>query len=103
MPSPERSWSPITTVSASVNFSRNRTSSMHVSSGFPHRHTSNHRGRGNDPVVVLGKIKSLVAVNIFFCSLGSLLFVQLHGYFSLHTISGSSISDSCHTTTTLPA
>jgi len=28
-------------------------------------HTSNQRGRGNDPVVVLGKIKSLVAVNIY--------------------------------------
>jgi hypothetical protein len=28
--------------------------------------TSNQRGRGNDPVVVLGKIKSAVAVNIAF-------------------------------------
>ena len=27
-------------------------------------HTSNHRGLGNDPVVVLAKTKSLVAVNI---------------------------------------
>jgi len=36
-----------------------------VSSGLPHMHTSNQRGRGNDPVVVLGKIKSFVAVNIY--------------------------------------
>jgi len=28
--------------------------------------TSNQRGRGNDPVVVLGRIKSAVAVNIAF-------------------------------------
>jgi hypothetical protein len=33
-------------------------------SGRPHRHTSNHRGRGNDPVVVLGRMKSAVAVNM---------------------------------------
>src|SRR3954469_14710975 len=39
---------------------------MHVSSGRPHMLTSNQRGRGNDPVVVLGKIKSAVAVNIAF-------------------------------------
>jgi hypothetical protein len=37
---------------------------MHVSSGLPHMHTSNHRGRGNDPVVVLGSIKSFVAVSM---------------------------------------
>jgi hypothetical protein len=28
--------------------------------------TSNQRGRGNDPVVVLGRIKSAVAVNMVF-------------------------------------
>src|SRR3954454_20969739 len=39
---------------------------MHVSSGRPHMLTSNQRGRGKDPVVVLGKIKSAVAVNIAF-------------------------------------
>src|SRR5215510_10211350 len=37
---------------------------MQVSSGLPHKHTSNHRGRGNEPVVVLGKIKSFVAVSM---------------------------------------
>ena len=41
-------------------------SSMQVSSGRPHMLTSNQRGRGNDPVVVLGRIKSAVAVNMVF-------------------------------------
>src|SRR5690348_7218787 len=39
---------------------------MHVSSGRPHMLTSNQRGRGNDPVVVLGRIRSAVAVNMAF-------------------------------------
>jgi hypothetical protein len=37
---------------------------MHVSSGLPHIHTSNHRGRGKDPVVVLGSVKCFVAVSM---------------------------------------
>ena len=37
---------------------------MHVSSGSPHMLTSNHRGRGQDPVTVLGRIRSAVAVNM---------------------------------------
>src|ERR1700736_5746141 len=37
---------------------------MQVSSGRPHILTSNQRGRGNDPVTVLGRIRSAVAVNI---------------------------------------
>ena len=37
---------------------------MQVSSGRPHMLTSNQRGRGNDPVVVLGSISPSVAVNI---------------------------------------
>src|SRR5579859_4936421 len=37
---------------------------MQVSSSRPHMLTSNQRGRGNDPVVVLGRIRSAVAVNI---------------------------------------
>src|SRR5664279_1809061 len=39
-------------------------SSMQVSSGRPHMLTSNQRGRGNDPVTVLGRIRSAVAVNM---------------------------------------
>src|SRR5262245_52227141 len=39
-------------------------SSMQVSSGRPHMQTSNQRGRGKDPVVVLGRIRWAVAVNI---------------------------------------
>ena len=54
----------MTTAMASWNFSRKRTSSMQVSSGRPHMLTSNQRGRGNDPVVVLGRISPAVAVNM---------------------------------------
>jgi len=35
---------------------------MQVSSGLAHMLVSNHRGRGQDPVTVLGRIKSLVTV-----------------------------------------
>src|SRR5579872_2954440 len=64
MSSPARSCSLITTAIASWNFSRKRTSSMHVSNGRPHMLTSNQRGRGNEPVIVDGSILSAVAVNI---------------------------------------
>ena len=37
---------------------------MQVSSGLPHMLTLNQRGRGKEPVVVLGRIKSFVTVNI---------------------------------------
>ena len=37
---------------------------MHVSSGRPHIQTSNQRGRGKEPVVVVGSSRSAVAVNI---------------------------------------
>ncbi len=37
---------------------------MHVSNGFPHMLTSNQRGRGQEPVTVVGNIRSAVAVNI---------------------------------------
>src|SRR5882724_7504758 len=40
-------------------------SSMQVSSGRPHMPTSYQRGRGKDPVVVLGSSKSAVAVNMY--------------------------------------
>src|ERR1700674_5749895 len=39
-------------------------SSMQVSSGRPHMLTSNQRGRGNEPVTVLGRIRLAVAVNM---------------------------------------
>jgi hypothetical protein len=39
-------------------------SSMQVSSGRPHMLTSNQCGRGKEPVVVLGRMRSLVAVNM---------------------------------------
>jgi hypothetical protein len=35
---------------------------MHVSSGLDHMLTSNHRGRGHDPVTVLGRIRFFVTV-----------------------------------------
>ncbi len=35
---------------------------MHVSSGFAHMLTSNQRGRGHEPVTVLGRIRSFVTV-----------------------------------------
>ena len=62
--SPARSWSLTTTASASWNFSRKRTSIMQVSSGLPHMLTSNQRGRGQEPVTVLGRMRDEVAVNI---------------------------------------
>src|SRR5665213_4438911 len=62
--SPARSWSLMTVAYASCSFSRKRTSCMQVSSGLPHMLTSNQRGRGNEPVVVLGRIRSFVAVNM---------------------------------------
>src|SRR5258708_40346206 len=62
--SPARSWSPITTAIASWNFSRKCTSSMQVSRGRPHMLTSNQRGRGKDPVVVLGRIRSAEEGNV---------------------------------------
>src|SRR6266480_3076309 len=37
---------------------------MQVSSGRPHILTSNQRGRGNEPVTVLGRIRLAVAVNM---------------------------------------
>ena len=37
---------------------------MHVSSGSPHMLTSNQRGLGQEPVTVLGRIRSAVAVNM---------------------------------------
>src|SRR5947207_13577127 len=37
---------------------------MQVSSGRPHMLTSNQRGRGNEPVTVLGRIRLAVAVNM---------------------------------------
>ena len=64
MSSPARSSSLMTTASASWIFSRKRTSIMQVSSGSPHMLTSNQRGRGHEPVTVLGRIRSAVAVNI---------------------------------------
>src|SRR5918996_3848759 len=61
---PARSWSLTITARASWNFSRKRTSIMHVSSGRPHMLTSNQRGRGQEPVTVLGSVRFAVAVNI---------------------------------------
>ena len=36
---------------------------MQVSSGLPHMLVSNQRGRGHEPVTVLGRIRSRVTVN----------------------------------------
>ena len=55
MSSPARSSSLITVDSASPNFSRKRMSIMQVSSGRAHMLTSNQRGRGQEPVTVLGR------------------------------------------------
>src|SRR5690348_1232103 len=73
MSSPARSCSLMTTAIASWNFSRKRTSSMQVSSGRPHMHTSNQRGRGYEPVIVLGRIRLAVAVNMAKTSRGGIL------------------------------
>jgi len=35
---------------------------MHVSSDLPHMLVSNHRGRGQEPVTVLGRMTSFVTV-----------------------------------------
>jgi hypothetical protein len=64
MSNPARSWSLATTAMASWDFSQKRTSSMQVSKGLPRMLTSNHRGRGQDPVTVLGSMKSWVTVDI---------------------------------------
>src|SRR6185503_20903181 len=87
----------MTTARASWNFSRKRTSSMQVSSGRPHMLTSNQRGRGKEPVVVLGRIRSLVAVNMvspnrhfmlirfvgdFVVSGGGYFYVRKRGFYS---------------------
>ena len=37
---------------------------MQLSSGRPHMLTSNQRGRGHEPVTVLGSVRSAVAVNM---------------------------------------
>ena len=37
---------------------------MHVSNALPHMLTSNQRGRGHEPVTVVGNIRLVVAVNI---------------------------------------
>src|SRR5947207_12802866 len=66
-------------------------SSMQVSSGRPHMPTSYQRGLGNDPVVVLGRITSAVAVNmsippthctstVNFCELCTFLFAAGESY-----------------------
>jgi hypothetical protein len=47
----------------SENCSRYHGSIIAVSSGRPHRFTLYHRGRGQEPVTVAGRIKSWVAVN----------------------------------------
>ena len=39
---------------------------MHSSNGFPHMLTLNQRGRGHEPVTVVGNIRLAVAVNIVF-------------------------------------
>jgi hypothetical protein len=44
---------------------------MQVSNGRPHILTSNQRGRGQDPVTVVGKSKFAVAVNIAFLLRGA--------------------------------
>ncbi|GMV24756.1 MAG: hypothetical protein AMXMBFR58_07870 [Phycisphaerae bacterium] len=52
------------TESASWNFSRKRTSMKQVSRGWPHMETSIHRGRGHEPVMVQGRVRSAVVVNM---------------------------------------
>ena len=37
---------------------------MHVSNALPHMLTSNQRGRGHEPVTVVGNIRLVVAVSI---------------------------------------
>src|SRR5436190_1505934 len=68
MSNPARAWSETTTAWASVNCSRNHGSIMAVSSGRPQVFMLYQRGRGQEPVMVAGSIKSFVAVKaIEFC------------------------------------
>src|SRR5215467_414947 len=64
MSRPASSWSPMTQLMASTNRSRYRMSAMPVENGRPRRLTSNHDGRGHDPVTVVGSSRSFVAVSI---------------------------------------
>src|SRR5215467_1259256 len=64
MSRPASSWSPMTQLMASTNRSRYRMSAMPVENGRPRRLTSNHDGRGHDPVTVAGSSRSFVAVSI---------------------------------------
>src|SRR5450759_176962 len=62
MSRPARAWSAATIAWASVNCSRNQGSIMALSSGRPHKLALYQRGRGQEPVTVAGRSKSLVAV-----------------------------------------
>src|SRR6478672_1557631 len=64
MSSPARCWSSSREERASVYFSRKATSFMHVESGRPASWPSNHFGRGHEPVTVVGRTRSAVAVYI---------------------------------------
>src|SRR5690348_15834893 len=64
MSRPARSWSEITTATASSKRSRKRTSVIHAAKRSPPVSVSNHVGLGHDPVTVVGRILASVAVNI---------------------------------------
>src|SRR5262245_32846415 len=64
MSSPASSWSLITVATASVCCSRKRTSARPVEYGRSRRLPVYQLGRGQDPVTVVGRIRSFVAVNM---------------------------------------
>src|SRR5438045_888780 len=63
MSSPARSWSSRTQQTASVNCSRNARSVIASENGRPSRLVVYQVGRGQDPVTVVGRMRSLVAVS----------------------------------------
>src|SRR5262245_53485689 len=64
MSRPARVSSDSTTASASVNSSRKTISFMQVDSGRPAMRAVYQRGRGHEPVTVVGRTRSRVAVNM---------------------------------------
>src|SRR6516164_3390543 len=63
MSSPASSWSESTELIASTNCSRYATSAIPDENGRSNRFPVNHVGRGHDPVTVVGRTRSLVAVS----------------------------------------
>src|SRR6476646_5243258 len=64
MSSPARSWSASTALTASTNCSRYAASVMASENGRPFRLCVYQLGRGQEPVTVVGRMRSFVAVSM---------------------------------------